>query len=74
MLVKSSLPASNPEWLLTRAAGLAGHTLLALSLAVLPSGFSMPGYHKVLRAPKARLSKEASPLGHRRLQGTKAGA
>lgn len=74
MLVKSSLPAPNPEWLPARAAGLAGHTLLTLSLAVLTSGFSMPGCHKVLRAPKTRLSKEASPLGRRRLQGTKAGA
>lgn len=73
MLLKGGLPAPNSEWLLARTAGLAGHTLLALSLAVLTSGFSMLGCHKVLRAPEARLSKEASPLGHSRLQGAKAG-
>lgn len=73
MLFKGSLPAPNPERLLARAAGLADQILLALSLVVLTSGFSMSGCHKVLRAPKTRLSKEASPLGHSRLQGTKAG-
>lgn len=65
MPLRDGLPVPSPGWLLARAAGFlqAGHSLLALSLALRTIGFSMSGWSQSPRGSKGEARQGQQPLG-----------